>query len=226
MKFNKEMWWWITPCILADIGWHFISLPTKYNIWAYFFLITLPTTIGIILLASFFRDPDREPEAGYEKDISILSPTDGYLIAIEKEEGNLVLFIEMHYNDAHVARAHLSGTVINVTRIGGAHHWVYFFKKQEDTKSLAIRKNARAIIEFEDNLGRKFLYYLICGAFFRRAKPYVEIGDKIQQGQRIGMIVFGSTIKITIPGVDYDIISKIGEKVKGGHTIICKKKSE
>ena len=71
MKFSKEMWYWITPCIVANIAWHIISLPTKYNPFLYFFVITVPTCSGIILLASFFRDPDRMPDPDYIPGVSI-----------------------------------------------------------------------------------------------------------------------------------------------------------
>ncbi|UYP45109.1 Phosphatidylserine decarboxylase proenzyme [Candidatus Lokiarchaeum ossiferum] len=223
MKFAKEMWFWITPCIIADIAWHIYSLPTKYNPWAYFFVITFPTVSGILLLASFFRDPERTPHPNHVPGKTILCPADGNLIAIEEEAGDTAIYVEMHYNNVHVTRAHLSGMVTKVIRKGGRHHWVYFFKKTVGSESQAIRKNARAIIQMRDLEGNYFEYYLICGAFFRRAKPFVKPGDQITEGQRIGVIAFGSTVRITLPGTHYEIMSQIGDKVKAGHTIICKR---
>ncbi len=223
MKYAKEMWFWITPCIIADVAWHIYSLPTIYNPWAYFFVITFPTVSGILLLASFFRDPERSPHSNYVLGETILSPADGNLIAVEEEGGDTAIYIEMHYNNVHVTRAHLAGTVKKVIRKGGKHHWVYFFKKTVGTESRAIRKNARAIIYLEDEHGNPFEYYLICGAFFRRAKPFVKPGDTVTEGQRIGVIAFGSTVRITLPGIKYKMTVKIGEKVSAGHTIICKR---
>ena len=223
MKFAKEMWLWITPCIIADVAWHIYSLPTKYNPWAYFFVITFPTVSGILLLASFFRDPERVPPSHHIPGTTILCPADGNLIAVEIEGGDTAIYVEMHYNNVHVTRAHLPGTVTKIIRQGGKHHWVYFFKKTVGSESRAIRKNARAIVQLEDENGNIFDYYLICGAFFRRAKPYVKVGDTITEGQRIGMIAFGSTVRITLPGTQYEMVTNIGEKVKAGQTIICKR---
>lgn len=225
MKFAREGWWWILPLIGIDIGWHIHSLPTIYNPWVYFFVLTLPTVLGILLLASFFRIPERAPEKGFNPETSILCPSDGQLVAIEQENGCLSYYIEMHLHNAHITRAPLSGTVTSVVRQGGNHHMVYFFKKVEALESKPIRKNARSIITFEDNHKRCFDISLICGAFFRRARPYVKPGDIVQKGDLIGAILFGSTIKVTLPqlteGSQYTLVAKVGDKVKGGKTILC-----
>ncbi len=227
MKFSKEVLLWVTPPLIADIWWHIISLPTIYNPWLYFFVITFPTSAGLILLASLFRDPDRIPDSNYIEGKTILSPADGELCGLEEEEnGNIAIYVEMHYYNVHVARAHIPGRVTKITRGKGKHYLVYFIKKNLHPDTKAIRKNARVIIDLEDSDGNSFQYFLICGAFFRRAKPYVKVGDEVFEGQRVGVIAFGSTVKITLPGKNYRMVAKFGEKLKGGKTVLCERSDE
>jgi phosphatidylserine decarboxylase len=188
-----------------------------------FFSGTLPLSIVAAFVIYFFRDPKRTPDHPYSAETSILSPADGSICAIEKEDGDLAIYVEMHVTNVHVTRSHISGTVKKVTRIGGNHHPIYFLKKTVGTASKAIRKNARVILEMEDHLSRSFLIQLICGKLARRAKPYVKVGQFINQGDKIGVIAFGSLVKITLPGLDYDVSVKISQNVKAGKTIICER---
>ena len=220
MKFAKEGYFWVGGAVLLDIGWHIISLPAKYNPWTYFFALTLPTLFGIGLLAAFFRDPKRVIPPNHIPGKTFLSPSDGIYVNSQEENGDLAIYIEMHLNHVHVTRAHLNGTVKKITRSNGKHYMVHFFRK---TDQRAITKNGKAVIDLEDEEGRPFEYYLICGAFFRRAKPYVKVGDFVHEGQRIGIIQFGSTTRVTLPGTNYKIVVKPGARVKGGQTIICEK---
>ena len=226
MKFSKEVFLWVTPLLILDIAWHIYSLPTIYNPWLYFFVITFPTSAGLILLASLFRDPDRVPDSSYIKGKTILSPADGELCGLEEENGNIALYVEMHYYNVHVARAHLPGRVTKISRGKGKHYLVYFIHKNLHPDTKSIRKNARVIIDLEDVDGKSFQFFLICGAFFRRAQPYVKVGDNITEGQRVGVIAFGSTVKITLPGKNYRMIAKFGDKLKGGKTILCERSNE
>ena len=220
MKIVKEGWFWVLPPLGFAIYWHCISLPTIYNPWVYFFGLTLPSAAGITLLASFFRDPDRPLPVKFNPEKDILCPADGKICAIVNEEKKLAIYVEMHLNNVHVARSPIQATVTRVQRIKGKHHMVHFLSYTEGQESKAVKKNAHAIITLQDSNLQEYQCFLICGAFFRRAKPYVKCGDKIHPGQRIGMIVFGSTIKITLPHTNYKLIVKLGEKVKGGKTIL------
>ena len=136
------------------------------------------------------------------------------------EGEKLAIYVEMHLNNVHVARSPIQATVTRVQRIKGKHHMVHFLSYSEGQESKAVKKNAHAIITLQDSKLQEYQCFLICGAFFRRAKPYVKLGDKIHPGQRIGMIVFGSTIKIILPHTNYTMTVKLGEKVRGGKTIL------
>ena len=224
MRIVKEGWIWILPPLSFAIYWHWISLPTIYNPWMYFFVITFPSALGISLLASFFRDPHRDIPDALNTETDILCPADGKICAIVPEGDELAIYVEMHLNNVHVSRSPIKAQVIDVVRIRGNHHMVHFLPYTKGEQSKAIQKNAHAIITLQDDAGQKYQVFLICGAFFRRAKPYVKIGQNITVGQKIGMIVFGSTIKVLLPSLDYQMNVSLGEKVKAGRTILAQVK--
>ncbi len=223
MGFRKEGWFFILPPIIVAIWWHQRSLPTIYNPWLYFSVITLPSILGIALLASFFRDPQRNRPEKYNTKCDVLSPADGKLVAYEEEQGKLAFFIEMHLDNVHVNRCPRDATVIQIERIPGKHFMIHYFKKTKANKSKAVKKNAHAIITLKDDQGQQFKCFLICGAFFRRARPLVHVGETIQAGDRLGMILFGSTVKVLLDSLDYSLKVNIGDTVRAGETIICSK---
>jgi len=61
----------------------------------------------------------------------------------------------------------------------------------------------------------------ITGAIARRIVPWAKLGDVVRKGERFGMIRFGSRTEVYCP-LDCEITVKIGEKVKGGETIIAR----
>lgn len=223
MQFRKEGLVWVLPPLALAIWWHGISLPTHYNPWIYFLVVTCPCTIGIGLLAFFFRDPVREIPHNFNPKMHLLSPADGKLIAIEQEGDRTAFYIEMHLNHVHVNRSPVNGKVISVKRIQGKHYLVHFFKQTKANQSKAVKKNAHAIITIEDQDHHHFTCFLICGAFFRRARPFVKVGDFLTAGDRMGMILFGSTVKVSFNNTLYTFHSKIGDKVRAGETILARK---
>lgn len=67
----------------------------------------------------------------------------------------------------------------------------------------------------------KILVTQIAGIIARRIISWVALGDQLEQGQRYGMIKFGSCTEITVP-INVDILITAGEHVKGGTTILGK----
>lgn len=172
----------------------------------------------------FFRDPPRVPD----QEGGIPSPADGYVADIITAWDRVTVFFEMHIKNVHVQRAPLAGRVTKVERIKGKHHKVYFFKnKHQITRdSKPIKKNSRAIIELEtptpgaSESNRKMRITQISGKFARRCKPYVEPGDYVAKGSRVGIILFGSLVKFEIEGTDLRPLVQVGDRVKAGETII------
>jgi phosphatidylserine decarboxylase len=109
--------------------------------------------------------------------------------------------------DCHVNRSPVDGTVKKITYKKGK--FLPAFKKS------SLSERNEIIIHSEDG---EFTVTQIAGFFARRIVCYVEEGERVRKGQRIGMIRFGSRVVLEIPE-NYRILRKEGEKVKAGETI-------
>ena len=213
--------WVIGMALITAASYYWMTQQHGWVQLVLLFAIAIPFSILTWFVFYFFRDPDRIPDISDHPEKSVVSPADGRLCAVEEEAGNLAVYIEMHASNVHVTRAHTDGIVKRIQRVAGKHHPIYLLKKTSNSESKAVRKNARVIIEMEDNLGRPFIYQMICGKMARRAVPYVKEGQVITKGQKMGIIQFGSMVKITLPGTKYQMRAKLSDNVFGGRTIIC-----
>jgi phosphatidylserine decarboxylase len=168
-------------------------------------------TIGIVsmlFLLIFFRDPERSPESTNCSDM--LSPADGRIL----RAANNKLSIFMNVHNVHVNRAPLEGKIKDIKYRKGSKFPA--FSKDSD-------KNERNDITITTNVG-DITVTQISGALIRRIVCYIKKSEKIQRGQRIGMIRFGSRVDVTLPD-GYTFIVTKGQRVKAGKTVIamCKK---
>jgi phosphatidylserine decarboxylase len=85
-------------------------------------------------------------------------------------------------------------------------------------------ENERTTIVVESGNGVEVLFRQIAGAMARRIKWYVNEGDMVEQGGEFGFIKFGSRVDIYLP-LDSEVKVNIGDKTKGGRTIIAELKS-
>jgi len=172
--------------------------------------ITPGATVALLALGGavlfFYRDPDRTaPLSG------VAAPADGKVSVLREEGDRVRLGVFMNVWDVHVNRAPLGGTVETVEHVPGAHRPA--FAKESD-------RNERVRIEFEDHE-----VALIAGAFAQRIHPYVEEGDAVERGDRIGHISFGSRADVLLPPeFDRDDLAvERGEKVTAGETVLARR---
>ena len=176
-----------------------------------FFVISL---LFIVFTTYFFRDPERTTPDGENL---IISPADGKIILIKDVQENdffksnvKMISIFMSAFNVHVNRIPISGKVVYFDYKKGAYHQAF--------RDEASYENERAIIGIESN-GFKMLFKQIAGIFARRIVCNIREGSEVKQGERFGMIKFGSRLDIFLPeGVEIKV--KLNEKVKGGETII------
>jgi phosphatidylserine decarboxylase len=153
----------------------------------------------------FFRDPEREIAQG-----RVISPADGVVQSIMPwKDGRTRVAIFMSPLNVHVNRAPLAGTVTSVEHIPGG--FVPAFNKESEN-------NERVVWHFDTELGDIEMIQ-IAGAVARRIVPYLPEGTKVEQGERIGLIRFGSRVDIYLPeGVDVAV--EVGQKTVAGVTRI------
>lgn len=207
---------WIIPLI----G---LSYPTTITLLAMYFLgfqgiirpylvLFMVISIALTLMMLFFRDPERKIGEG------IVSPADGRVIYTGKspmrwcnEINNInnynMVSIFMNIHNVHVNRAPIGGIVKRIRYIKGGH--TLAFNKDSD-------QNERAIITIENPKARIHVV-LIAGAFARRIVLYIKEGQRIEKGQRISLIRFGSRVDTHLPK-NFKICVKTGEKTVAGET--------
>jgi len=176
------------------------------------FVLVLP--VGLLAAAAaggvlwFHRDPERRPPPA-----GAVSPADGTVSVLREEGGRVRLGVFMSPTDVHVNRAPLGGTVRTVEHEPGGH-WPAFSKASE--------RNERVRIAIETG-SRAYELELIAGAFARRVHPYIEPGDDLERGDRVGHISFGSRVDIVFPAdVDLaDVLVTEGEAVRAGETMVA-----
>jgi phosphatidylserine decarboxylase len=184
-----------------------ISIPLILAI-VFMLLWLLPISIIFLIITIFFiiffRDPVREIGEG------IVAPADGKLTVIEEKHDILRLSIVMGLGNVHVNRAPLDGKVIKIEHILGKH--VIAASKDSDA-------NERVITTVDTKIGQVKIVQ-IAGAFARRIKQYINEGDKLEKGQRIGIIRFGSRVDLYLPKEGIMLEIKQGATVKAGSSSI------
>lgn len=187
-------------------------------------IIALISWIVFILVINFFRDPERETPV----DVSnIISPADGKVIDIRKVKEESYLHREvtrvsifMSVFDVHVNRAPVKGIIDYVHYNPGKYLPAYREKASLDNEQMSIGFIRSAEGE-GDQKEFKVMIRLIAGLIARRIVFWKNLHDKTKQGERIGMIKFGSRVEVYLPQ-EVELYVREGDKVKAGKTVIAK----
>ena len=160
----------------------------------------------------FFRDPDRE--APNDPGIAV-APADGQIVAIDERIESEVLVqrmicisIFLSVVDVHVNRSPIAGRVTHSIGKKG----LYLDARNPDSS----HKNASRLWVFQ-GANVTVAVRQITGAIARRIVPWSVIGDEVAQGEKFGMIRFGSRTELYVPA-DAKVLVRIGESVRGGVT--------
>ena len=191
---------------LAPGGWRYIWGAVGLAIIGILLTPLVSVVLALIALfvAWFYRDPDREIH-----DAGLLSPADGKVSVIREDGDQLRVGVYMGPLDVHVNRAPLPGTVERVEHEPGGHA-LAFSKDSEHNERLRIGFGEWTVV-------------LIAGAFARRITPYIESGESVERGQRIGHIAFGSRADVILPP-EYDRTAlevTEGDRVIAGESVIA-----
>ena len=180
-------------------------------------------TIGLLLTVwvyYFFRDPER---VIIEDDNYLVSPADGEIIKVEEVDGPKEVGLEnkkfkkisifMNVFDCHVNRTPCAGTVEDILYKPGKFLNASFDKASED--------NERNYYKIKDTSGNNIIVVQIAGLIARRIVCETNNGQTLSQGERIGMIRFGSRADVYYE--NYEPLVKVGQKTISGETLLAKK---
>ena len=200
-RFHKEVSAALIILFLLVVFFYFIYKPL--------FIVSL---ILLIFTFYFFRDPERIVPLG---DDILVSPADGLITnIIEIKEGKKLytkVSIFLSIFNVHIQRLPISGEVTKVDYIEG--------KFINATLDKASDENERLKITIKN--GNNLIYVTqIAGLIARRIVNYVKPNEKINQGDRYGIIKFGSRVDIEFPN-NFKLLVNEGQQCIGGETIIA-----
>lgn len=187
------------------------------------FLIWAPLGwIGAVLticIAYFFRDPERATPI---RPGLVVAPADGKITAVDQrvpppelglgDAPMTCISMFLSVFDVHIQRAPVPGKVISRTYTPGAFG---------DAGSDAAREeNERVALGLEMDTGEKVGVVQITGMIARRIVCYPRPGDRLNIGDRFGLIRFGSRVDIYLP-LGRGILAAVGQRTVGGETVLA-----
>ena len=185
--------------VAAVVGW--LAAPA----WA-----ALPLALGVFFLW-FFRDPERAipSEPGL-----VVSPADGKVtdvtpVALESGPGTRVS-IFLNVFDVHVNRSPIAGVITHVEYRRGRFH-----NAMGRDAALANEQNVVTV----EGEGRTVIFKQIAGLLARRIVFTPKVGERVERGQRVGMIKFGSRVDLLL-GPEVTVAVQVGDRVRGGASVI------
>ena len=188
-----------------------------YSLSNFLGLVGLVLTIWVYY---FFRDPER---VIIEDDNYLVSPADGEVIKVEEVDGPKEVGLDnkkfkkisifMNVFDCHVNRTPCTGKVEEILYKPGKFFNASLDKASED--------NERNYYKLKDKSGNNIIVVQIAGLIARRIVCETDNGQELNQGDRIGMIRFGSRADVYYE--NYEPLVKIGQKTISGETLLAKK---
>lgn len=168
----------------------------------------------------FFRDPERvvPTKAGLA-----VSPADGKIIRIHEAidpfsgKGRVCISVFMNVFSVHVNRAPVSGVIDGILYFPGKFINAAYDKASTD--------NERCAYSLTDEEKNNWVFVQISGLIARRIICRADEGDKVQRGERFGLIRFGSRVDIYLPE-NYTSAVRIGDQVFAGQSVIAIKKEQ
>jgi len=211
----------IFPKIHSE-GYKFLAIAIIATIFLYY-LSTFLGLIGLVLsiwVYYFFRDPER---ISINDENYLTSPADGEVLMVHEVDGPKELGLEdkkftkisifMNVFDCHVNRTPCEGKISEILYKPGKFLNASLDKASED--------NERNYYKIINNQGEEVIVVQIAGLIARRIVCESNKDQHLQQGERIGMIRFGSRADVYFE--NYKTLVKIGQKTIAGETLLAKK---
>jgi phosphatidylserine decarboxylase len=171
----------------------------------------VPLLLALFLLW-FFRDPERAiPDAAG----AVVSPADGKVTDVSwvnvdgEKQARISIFLNVF--DVHVNRSPIAGIVREVHYQRG--------KFLNAMNEASAEENEQNVVHVEGE-GQSVIFKQIAGLLARRIVFYPKIGDRVERGQRVGLIKFGSRTDVLLaPNASLQV--KVGDRVRGGASVLA-----
>jgi len=203
-------------------GYKFIVISGIITLVFYIFSDFL-ALIGLLLTVwvyYFFRDPER---ISIDDDNYLVSPADGEVIKVEEVDGPMELNLEnkkfkkisifMNVFDCHVNRTPCAGKIEEILYKPGKFLNASLDKASED--------NERNYYKIKDKQNNDIILVQIAGLVARRIVCETNKDQELKQGERVGMIRFGSRADVYYE--NYEPLVKVGQRAISGETLLAKK---
>jgi phosphatidylserine decarboxylase len=203
-------------------GYRFLAIAAVIT----FILLLFSSFLGIIGLILtiwvyyFFRDPER---FSINDENYLTSPADGVINQIIETNGPTELGLEnkkytrvsifMNVFNCHVNRVPYSGKISQIFYKPGKYLNASFDKASEE--------NERNLLSITNSEGENIVLVQIAGLIARRIVCDVKENEEVKQGERFGIIRFGSRVDLYFE--KYKLLAKINQKTIAGETLIAKK---
>ena len=203
-------------------GYRFLAIAIAIT----FICLLISKVLGLIAILLtvwvyyFFRDPDR---ISIQDDSFLVSPADGLISNISEVDGPAELALEnkkftkisifMNVFNCHVNRTPVSANVEEILYKPGK-----FLNASLDKSS---EENERNYYKLKLKDGDEIIIVQIAGLIARRIVTEVEVNQSIEQGERIGMIRFGSRVDVYFN--NRKLLAKLGQNVVAGESLLAVK---
>lgn len=198
----RDGYFYAAPLIAAGllVGW--LTQP----VWS-----IIPLLLAAFFLW-FFRDPER---AIPQQSGAVVSPADGEVTAIVPVTvgGERLTRVSIFLNvfNVHVNRAPIAGVVGDVRYQRG--------KYLNAMNPASAEQNEQNVVTMEGE-GQRIVFKQIAGLLARRIVFHPKVGERLERGQRVGLIKFGSRVDVLM-GASARLQVKVGDHVKGGESVLA-----
>lgn len=158
----------------------------------------------------FFRDPDRSVPEG---DVAV-APADGKVVMVKQEspvQARLSIFLNIF--DVHVNRSPIAGAITDFQYRRG--------RFMVASREACSAENEQTVITVR-GADTTVVFKQIAGLIARRIVFYKKPGDRVERGERIGLIKFGSRVDVLF-GPEWRIVVAPGDRVSAGSTVIARR---
>ena len=175
--------------------------------------------LGCLYMLYFFRDPERIPACGPDE---FVSAADGVVRSVEfidekrfLKTNTVRISVFLSPLNVHVNRVPMDGTIREACYTPGRHLFTL------DARSSEYNEHSSILIEGRQT---RCLARQIVGPVVRRVVYWLEPGQTVNQGARLGMMKFGSRMDLYFPASEVEATVKRGDQVAGGITVVARMK--